>query len=317
MAHELEILSDGTASMAYVGEVPWHGLGVQVSNDMTPSEMMKAANLDWKVEKVPTFAVMPDGEKISTGSYAIVRETDHKVLSPSVGPAWEPVDNEKCFEFFNDFVKSGDMEMHTAGSLRGGQIIWALAKIRDKFTLFGGDEIEGNLLLSASHLYGKVSNTDFTPTRVVCMNTLMMALGSQSKNAVSVNHRTKFDPEVVKTMMGIASFKLHDYEQAALVLGQKSYTGADLSTYFKGIFPLKNDKDGISQNAEKCFEALEDQPGGEFAAGTWWQAYNAVTYVTDHLLSRSADTRVFSSWFGVNRGKKLEAFKTATKFATA
>lgn len=281
--------------------------------------MLKAAKLDWTVSKLPNY-VKRGAREISTGTYAIVRDDNDRILSPNVGPAWEEVDNAKCFEFFNDFVKSGNAEMHTAGSLRGGQIIWGLAKIKDKFQVFGGDEIEGYVFLSASHLYGKVTTTDFTPIRVVCNNTLMMALESSSQYSVSINHRTKFDPEVVKMMMGIASFQLAEYREACIDLGGASYTGKEVRDYFAEIFPLKGadeNTSAISKTAETCLQVLEIQPGTEYASGTWWQAYNAVTYVADHVLGRSADSRLFNSWLGGVRQKKIKAFNLARSKAIA
>ena len=130
MAHQIE-------TMAYAGEVPWHGLGVEVSNDLTPIQMMDKANLNWKVREVESFIEF-DGKRMATGQKSLVRETDGKILT-NVGENWNPVQNDTAFEFFNDFIMGGDMEMHTAGSLRGGQMVWALAKVKESFELFGGD----------------------------------------------------------------------------------------------------------------------------------------------------------------------------------
>ena len=117
MAHLVE-------TMAYAGEVPWHGLGVPVSNDLTPVQMQEKAGLDWQVREVESFIEF-DGKRMPTGQKSLVRETDGKILT-NVGENWNPVQNDKAFEFFHEFVLSGDMEMHTAGSLKGGQMVWAL-----------------------------------------------------------------------------------------------------------------------------------------------------------------------------------------------
>ena len=110
MAHEVE-------TMAYAGAVPWHGLGVAVSNDLAPRQMMEKAGLDWSVEKIPTYARVGDQE-IPTGVEALVRSSDNKVLT-QVGANWNPVQNEEAFDFFAEYCAAGDMEMHTAGSLKG------------------------------------------------------------------------------------------------------------------------------------------------------------------------------------------------------
>ena len=103
MAHMVE-------TMAYAGEVPWHKLGVSVSNDLTPVQMMDKAGLNWKVREVESFVEF-DGKRIATGQKSLVRETDGKILT-NVGADWNPVQNETAFECFNDFVMNGEMEMH-------------------------------------------------------------------------------------------------------------------------------------------------------------------------------------------------------------
>ena len=142
MAHMVE-------TMAYAGEVPWHGLGVPVSNDLTPAQMMEKAGLNWQVREVDTF-IEYNGSKQFTGNKCLVRETDGRILT-TVGENWNPVQNETAFEFFSDFVMEGNMEMHTAGSLKDGQMVWALAKVKDSFELFGGDKVDSYLLFSNPH----------------------------------------------------------------------------------------------------------------------------------------------------------------------
>ena len=103
-------------TMAYAGEVPWHGLGTKVSDDLTPNQIMVKAGLDWSVDKVPTYAKVGDIE-VPTGQEALVRSSDNKVLT-QVGKKWYPVQNEEAFEFFSEYCYAGDMSMETAGSLR-------------------------------------------------------------------------------------------------------------------------------------------------------------------------------------------------------
>jgi phage/plasmid-like protein (TIGR03299 family) len=143
MAHELEIVN-GEANMAYVGETPWHGLGKRVPADVSPEQMLDAAGLNWEVVKKPLF-FNTDSGPVLTNSQALVRATDNKVLTV-VSDNWNPVQNIEAFTFFNDFVAAGDMEMHTAGSLRQGKMVWAMAQIKESFELFGGDKVEGYLL---------------------------------------------------------------------------------------------------------------------------------------------------------------------------
>src|SRR5665213_2121595 len=153
MAHGLEII-DGKASMAYAGVPPWHNTkthSTHVLNGLTPQEMMKEAGVDWTVALVPAFAKVGQGY-VDTNTKALVRTSDNTVLS-MVGPRWVPVQNAEAFAFYNELVADGSMTMETAGALCGGKMVWALAKLKDSFTLFGGDTVQGYLLFSNPHLY--------------------------------------------------------------------------------------------------------------------------------------------------------------------
>ena len=315
MAHNVE-------TMAYAGEVPWHGLGVPVSNDLTPNQMMKKAGLDWTVEQIDSYVQVGD-KKVPTGMKALVRSSDNKVLT-NIGQVWNPVQNEDAFNFFSEYVLKGDMEMHTAGSLKGGQLVWALAKVKESFDLFGGDTIESYLLFSNPHKYGFSIDVRFTPIRVVCNNTLSLSLEAKAERSVKVGHRTEFNADEVKKALGIASAKLSQYKEMAEFLGSKRYNIDNLIEYYNTVFPRTADKrvqnqelsvETLSKNAKAAFDAIELQPGTKYAEGSWWQAFNSVTYVTDHLQGRNPDNRLYSSWFGGNQIRKRDALKTALEFA--
>jgi phage/plasmid-like protein (TIGR03299 family) len=317
MAHNLEIVN-GEAQMAYrlSSGVPWHGMGVPVNDDMTPREMMVAAGLDWEVEKVDTF-IRYRGDNQKTGQQALVRSTDGKILT-MVGEGWNPCQNEEAFEFFSEFVANGDMVMDTAGSLQDGRLVWAAADVKDGFSLFGGDEVKGYLLFSNPHQYGKSIDVKFVMTRVVCNNTLTMALTEKGMPAVRLSHRSEFDAEKVKQLLGISHTRVEQFKQAAELLGSKRYTNDSFQTFLAKVFgeSTKRDKT-LSRTAERALEVVDTQPGAEFRPGTWWNAYNAVTYLTDHELGRNADNRATSAWFGHNAKRKLDALNVAVEMAEA
>lgn len=317
MAHELEMIN-GVAQMAYRSSQgkPWHGLGTPVGDDMTPQEMMVAAGLDWSVEKVKTF-INYNGKQVETGQEALVRTMDGKILT-QVGPGWNPVQNAEAFEFFNDFVSKGDMVMDTAGSLKDGRIVWALADVRDGFSLFGGDEVKGYLLFSNPHQYGKSIDVRFVLERVVCNNTLTVALAESGQPAVRVNHRSIFDAERVKELLGLSHRKVETFKDAAEFLGSKQYGQKDLEKYFGAVFGVSTKEDKVlSPTAERALQIVETQPGAEFKRGSFWQMFNAVTYMTDHELGRSNDTRMTSAWFGANAKRKVDALNLAVEMAEA
>lgn len=324
MAHMVE-------TMAYAGETPWHGLGVAVSNDLTPQQMMQKAGLDWTVEKHDAFIMINDGfggvKNVPTGQQALVRSSDNKVLT-NVGEGWNPVQNEEAFSFFNEFVLAGDMEMHTAGSLKDGKMVWALAKIKDSFDVLKGDQVDSYLLFSNPHQYGKSIDVRFTPVRVVCNNTLTFSLDQKVVNSVTMSHRSEFDPSKVKEMMGLAHEKFGKFREMSEFLSTKQFSMDSLIQYYNEVFPRQfigkkgkgatvQSYEDLTSNAKKAFEVLETQPGAEFGKGTWWQAFNSVTYLTDHVMGRDTDTRLASAWYGNNQARKIKAAEKAVEFALA
>lgn len=329
MAHLVE-------SMAYSGEVPWHGLGVEVSNDLTPNQMLKAAGLDWDVQKVQQFYYLNKPserdptktvpKQIKSDDWALVRASDGKKLS-SCSENWEPLQNTEAFEFFADFVSQGKMEMHTAGALKGGKMVWGLAKLPDEgFELAGGDKITGHLLFSNPHEFGKAISVMFTPIRVVCNNTLTMALdGKRSAVKVSVNHRRAFDSQAVKEALGLADKRMDEFRQYAEFLQGRRYTQEQLTEFLAQVFPktpseAKDDgkgtaRDKLSRNAVEGLKLIDLQPGAQIAPGSWWNAFNVVTFMTDHVIGRSDDSRLHSAWFGPNHDRKIDALKLASQMA--
>ncbi len=313
-------MSHMVESMAYNKvEVPWHGLGKPVEGDLTPAQMQVEAGADWTVRKVPAFYEM-NGVNVPLGRSALLREKDDRLLDV-VTDDWNPVQNEEAFKFFNDFVEEGSMNMETAGVLRSGQIVWALARTNESFDLFGGDKIDSYLLFTNPHLYGWSTSVSWTGIRVVCRNTLVASLQETSKDKIiKISHRKEFVASQVKEVLGVSKKRLEKYKEMASFLGSKRARNEDVVDYFKRIFPSTSTKEDaaekVSKNAEKAMALLETQPGHEFAPGTWWQPYNAVTNLADHHMGRTDDNRLFSAWYGDTRKKKIAALKLAVEMAT-
>lgn len=311
MAHAVE-------TMAYAIEKPWHGLGFEVSNDLTAEEMLKAAKLDWTVSQHPLFAMYNDNEQVSCGKKrALIRDQDKKILD-IVSDDWKPTQNADAFEFFREYVEAGNMTMETAGSLNGGRNVWALAKINESFEAVKDDVVDGYLLFSNPHRYGQAINVKQTSIRVVCANTLSWALqNSASKFSTSVNHSRKFDAEAVKTELGIAKHQLAEAKEKAIFLASKHFNQDNVIEFLKKVFPTQSVEKELSKPAETTLELLNTQPGANFGEGTYWQLLNAVTYAVDHKLGRNTDTRLNSAWFGTNERRKTVALNTALEMADA
>jgi phage/plasmid-like protein (TIGR03299 family) len=228
------------------------------------------------------------------------------------------------------------MKMETAGSLRRGQFVWGLAKIQESFSVAGNDEdvIEGYLLLTQPHKFGFSMIAALTPIRVVCMNTMKMALGEKINGKRAGNttgifrmpHNRAFNEEVKKSAelaLGLARQGMVDLKEAADVLSAVRISKNDLPVYFHNVVndDMEEDADpeNFSRTVKTLLEAVNEAPGANLrtAEGTLWGAYNAVTYTADHLLGRSDDGRVVSAWFGAGAGMKKRALELALDIARA
>jgi phage/plasmid-like protein (TIGR03299 family) len=330
MSHELEIIN-GKAMMAYAGEAPWHKLGTKVPNDLTPAQMGKAAGVDWKVEMRDTTVPL-NKKSTKTGAGVLIRLANGRNIEeesiltkvPDIN-GWYPTQNDEALEFFHEFVMKGKMDMECVGSLFDGQIIWALAKVKDSFTINGRkDRVDSYLLFSNPHKYGMSRNIRFTPIRVVCNNTLTWSLEEKSKNAVSSNHRRKFNADEVKEKLGLAHTKMEGYKERAEFLSSKKYNKTNIVEYFKELFPMgekkkeakRERKTELHIGARTCLALLDTQPGADFAPGTWWNAFNAATFYVDHVYGKNETTRLQNSWFGGGENKKNDALTKALEYAS-
>lgn len=213
-------------TMAYAGAngKPWHGLGEDVTGNLTPVEMLQKAGLDWHVSKrLVRMRVNPssDVEMVIPGYNAIVRDTDNKVFQVA-SDRYKPIQNAQVLQFFEDYTRAGGMMLETAGALKGGSVIWGLAKLGAHFTLSGGDKVDGYLLLCNSHDGSLSFNAIFTSIRVVCWNTLSSALSQGSKAGMfRMKHSKAFTDDVAKDArkkLGLAVQELRALQEASAFL---------------------------------------------------------------------------------------------------
>ena len=315
-------MTDEVETMAWTDQVPWHGLGKNVPRDLSVDAMLGAAGLDWTVSKQKMY--IEGGDRVPD-AYALMRDTDRKVLDV-VGNVYTPTQNHEAAEFFREFVEAGNAFIETAGSLKGGKHIWFLANLGKDFKLAGGDALKSYLLCSSPHQQGKSMVFKFTNIRVVCNNTITMALRENRKNDVRRAHRTEFDKdaqEAVKNMLGIARDQAEAFAEEALELTKiktDKLRSAQLIAQICGDTKLENEPvfelilNGGSKATRLAIEALSNAPGHDLASanGTAWGVLNAITYTTDHLLRRGNDSRLFNAWFGKEARLKERAITILT-----
>lgn len=324
MSHEVE-------TMAYAGQVPWHGLGVQVADNMTPDEMLTLAGLNWTVSKRPmNFRTKPnDSTKKVDEHFALVRDSDNKFMDV-VGARYTPTQNSEVFSFFDEFVKATQLKMHTAGSLCEGKYVWALAELNRSFEVMGdGDRTDGYILLLSPHQLGKSIIAQQTCVRVVCQNTLNMALRDKSA-AFRFQHSRKFDDYAkaeAAEVLGLAVSAFDELKTAANLLSTKKCDAVSARDFFNGIMVRRarpestgtaNDNETDPPLVRRMLEAFNGAaPGQQLASarGTWWGAFNAVTYVMDHNSGKSRDNSVRDNWLGGRGELKRTALAQALKLA--
>ena len=324
--------------LAYTGRVPWHGIGFPLIGDPTPNEMLKTAQLDWTISKRPLFTlqdpdatVKPWKPLLYEDMFAMVRDTDNKVLG-MCGPKYTPFQNSEVFEFFNRFTEAGHMKMEVAGSLKGGTWIWALARISDgAMTLMGDDLSYSYLLLCSPHVWGEAMTIMFTSVRVVCWNTLTLAMGSKLAEKFRFIHNQKFADVRPLAELTVESAMIQKavFEQKAKILAETPIVEINklyryIAQIFKPALLVGTDVINAGDLPRTAFEVIQNYhfaPGCKTAAArdTWWGAFNAVTYFFDHQQGRTGpDKRLYDSWVSHKEAvTKRKAFDLALQYAQA
>ena len=264
MSHEVE-------TMAFVGAVPWHGLGEPVSNEMSPTEMMDAAGCNWEValtsNHYPPDHAHHAGEPIEDSNF-IERIHDGKILGKYVAGHYKPVQNIELFEFFEEFINNGSMYLHTAGSLFGGQKVWCMASTKEGFYLDDKqqDEVVNNLLFTISHTGQDANSALNTPVRVVCANTMRRAMADVDA-IVTHNHRAIFDPETLKVALGVSSKNFGELEEFAKACAKRALSGEEQIDFFKNVFGGKEriEDTGKVVQSEAVRKAMAYFRGQEFS----------------------------------------------------
>lgn len=311
MSHELTFAKNGNAEMAYIGQVPWHGLGQQVNPDSSIEEWMDQANMQWEIHNSPVM--YKNGSMHEAPEYRVLYRSDNNKHLSVVSDRYKVVQPKEMFEFFRTLVEAEGFTIETVGSLKGGRRMWAMARTNIEDEVNGGDLVKGNLLLITSCDGSLATTAKFISTRVVCWNTQAVALGEAGQE-VRVRHNTTFDATAIKGQMGLIGRKAFG-----------SFIGRmrDLSTINLGgegakhalslILPTPIGALEVQQT--KGFVKIMDlfQGGAKGSnlhgvAGTAWGLLNAVTEYTDHhIRARSAENRLDSAWFGAGSNLKQMA----------
>ena len=284
---------------------PWDGIGVEVNGSLSSREMLYKAKLDWEVSKIPSQ-----------------RPKSHS--------------NQETFRFYKAYFDSGNAEIDTVGSLDGARIIWALARLNEKITLPGDDELQGYILLASRHEDREKIEIQFLTVRSACNS--MLKISSKARPTVKNSFRRvfkstlpflsesaqRFDEEMTEkanTTIEMGRTAISNFAKTAQNLVDKTVNEKIAEKYMTEVFkpdPLKNEgkeaEDQAKKNTKFALDAFGSAPGQNLKSTqmTAWGLLTAVTYTADRL-GKTPDSRLRQSWFGPNAKIKKRALELALK----
>lgn len=311
-------------SMFSVRETPWHGLGAVLDNyPASIDEALDKSGLGWRVDQYPVYAAVPpvfapelDGQPQQRGVYvpqleaAMAELPDYRVNVRAdtrealgvVSDGYTVVQNEDAFRFLDSLIAS-ELHFETAGSIHNGRRVWVLAR-RPEFVEVGGDETATFIYVANSHDGSMSVTAAVTPVRIVCQNTLGLALGQSAQRSYKFRHvgdlQEKFDEarEVLDLTVNYEQmFKREGDELAAEPLGAWRFEKAVVQPLL-GLDRPEDLGDRARKNREQARELILAYftgrgPDGDTTGnspGTKWTAVNAIAEYADHARRETART---------------------------
>ena len=313
MAHELE-------QMAYTntGAMPWHGLGNTIDPDASIGDWQTAAGLDWSVSKRPVlFNGADGGPRGFADKFVLARNTDNRPFSVVSG-RYKPVQPSEVLEFFRDLIATHGMTIETAGSLKEGKRIWALAKTGDAHKVLGNDLVNSYLLIATSYDLTFSTLAQFTSVRVVCNNTLQQSLNDYISR-VSIPHFKDFNASQVHESLGLGRSQWGAFSEALDVIAKMKLDVFKAKSVIEKVFEVPDIEVPSANRAHvvPILRLFQGQGiGSDLAGQTGWGLVNAVTEYTDHhKRARSQGNRLDSAWFGDSANIKDAVFKEVLELA--
>ncbi|MEY2152936.1 DUF932 domain-containing protein [Rhodanobacter sp. 115] len=310
-------------TMAYAGETPWHGLGKKLSPHQPIGVWKANAGMDWQIEASDVRYITGNTNLGVINTFAeqkVLYRSDTKAPLAVVSKRFQVVQPGEILEFYRDLTEIGGFELETAGVLREGRKFWALARTGQGVNLKGRDRVEGYLLLATACDGTLATTAQFTSVRVVCNNTLQIALGNAS-GAIKVPHRSAFDPEAVKRQLGITVASWDGFVARMKALVDRPIDPDSVEGLLRRVLTYAG-QDGkvpvVNEQAVANVRALYEGGGrGALMAssrGTAWGLLNGITEFVDfHRRARSDDHRRDAAWFGQGAQIKQRAWDEVMK----
>jgi phage/plasmid-like protein (TIGR03299 family) len=331
MAHNLTVHSGGIVEMFSAGHDPvWHQLGQRTEQAVTSAAALQLAGLDWRVHCLPVQLgsdTVHERPTIPTHK-AVVRLDTGEVLGV-VGRRYRPIQNHQAFEWLDDVVGERLAIFETAGSIHGGRTVWALLRLPSKLRIRESDDLVLPYLLAVNtHDGSRAMGVFSTAIRVVCNNTLTLALRCAGASGLTLRHTENALSRVqqARRVLQIAHEQFRTFQEQADLLASVRIDDRQAARYFDLVWPDDPSNENHSRSTavrDRLMLNLSDErqrlPGIDH---TYWAAFNALSQWTDHDRAtrgatglQRASNRLHSMWLGDSAELKRRAWDTALELA--
>ena len=273
-------------TMFYTREKPWHGLGTMVAEAPNSKDALRLAGLNWKVLQEPVYT---ENEELIQGYKANVRDTDRKVLGV-VTDRYKVIQNEETFAFTDTLLGKG-VRYETAGSLQEGRRVWMLARLPREF-IIGGERISPYMVFSNTHDGSGAVKTALTPIRVVCNNTLNLALRT-AKRSWSMIHTGDISGKIeeAKNTLLLADEYMTALGQELENLRKIKLSEKQVLDYIKILLPMEENyslhqKRGVEKLRADMKMRYFDAPDLKDVGNNGYRFVNAVSDFATHSTPR-------------------------------
>lgn len=323
MAHMIDFTKGFAAFTRRANTEPaWHGLGGETPADAPLEVWAKNAGIDFDYEKhvVKYSYDMGLGEAFFPNRFVLSRSDTHQPLS-IVSDKYKIVQPRQVLEFYRELIADHGFVMETAGSLKDGARVWALANTNMSAAVHGIDRMKGYLLFVTSCDGELSTQVNFVNTRVVCNNTLTIATRDEATGAIRIPHFVDFDATKVKEQLGLVNGVWTNHVAQVATLADRTVSDDEVRNWLIKVLadPNKPLEEQNTTRLAKVYDLFNGKAiGAEMptAKNTAWGLVNAVTeYVDYHANARSAASRLNSAWAGDGAKLKQKAWDEAVKLA--
>lgn len=315
MAHEITMNRlTNKYEFAYNGEAAWHGLGSELPDGASIETWKKSAGLDWEVfESIVTYQSF-NGQHTFPDKRVLFRSDSQEPLS-IVSADYHVVQPGEVLEFFRDITELHGFKLSAAGSLFGGKRFWATAEVGKTFNAVDDDEINGQLLLVTSVDGTLATQAKFVSTRVVCNNTLTVAMTENGKRAVRKTHASSWDAKEFKLDLGLIDTGWETFSENIKKLADFKVSDAFAWSFYQNKFfnhEIDAEKQGIGaiKKVNTLMELYRNGAGAEYSRGTAYGMLNAATELFTHGITTKRDSshQFWNSYFGKDEAMKNEVY---------